>query len=343
MWPSNVPQSTTPSIAEPVIQKEAHFLADYPIPVRLLIATIRLCGADSTTAPVERCTLDTVGRLLDSGEQRASTIDSINRFCAIVLTQTRLALDIPCHPKEKMTGDEIALIKAASQIHTGNIDDAHMTLQWYMERSVRLEFIEVIQTLTAARCFKAFGAHVFVANKFTADVQLASGQTRHRSLVFTSDLSLSEQIILNTSRLWARGVSLGFSSESAAHCLCSHLVLAGFAPYIHLILYQTATQATREFDMRCLCSNEISPDEARLLATFSALFHGRPAEAITRLGEWLPEQSIQSVMTQTSYIKYALDKLGDAPPLRDWDYTELTHRQLLFDLKRNSSESVHLH
>lgn len=284
-----------------------------------------------------------MGRLIDSGENRIQTIEAINTFCSIALTQTRMPLEISDAPTSTLLLDEINLIEATAHVTLGNYDKAHMCLQWYMEKNVRTQFIDTIQTLSNARCFKSYGQYSFLPNCFLVSEERGAKSVRHWSVQNTAELTISEQLVVNTSRLWVRGIALGFSSESATHCLANHLHLPGFADLIHNFLYQTATNAKREFDIRCLCCKEISPDEARLLATLSALHHGRPAEAVEHLNDWLPSNSIQRLLTQAANIRLSLAKLGNVLPLREWDFHELVQRQILFDhqLTTNGHASVH--
>ncbi|MFT6876712.1 MAG: hypothetical protein ACJAZF_002835 [Granulosicoccus sp.] len=318
-------------------------LARFSIPARMLIATIRLAGTETAMPPLERCVLDTIGRILDSGDQRERTIDAVNRFSVFALTRTRLPITMNTNTLSTLTNDELILLKGASQIANNNFKEAHDSLQWLMETKVRNQFICALKTLSSAKCFKTLGTHAFTANSFTASIDGKYVSQHHCTILKCDDLSLSELLIVNAIRLWVRGISIGFSSEGAIHSLANHLGLADFADPLHNLLLETAYKATRQVDIRCLCCLELSPDEARILATLSSLQHGRPAAAVTHLEQWFADVSIQRVLTYSAQMRHSLKSLDNPLPLRQWDFEGMLQRQVLFEHGRTGTHLVSVH
>lgn len=332
---------TTSSLAAP--SRTPIDLARFSIPARMLIATIRLAGTETEMPPLERCVLDTIGRVLDSGNQRERTIDAVNRFSVVALTRTRLPITINNNTPGTLSNDELILLKGASQIANSKFKEAHDSLQWLMETSVRNQFICALESLSSVKCFKTLGTHAFTENSFKAHIAETNVSQNHCTILQCDDLSLSELLIVNAIRLWVRGVSIGFSSEGALHSLANHLGLTDFADPLHNLLLETAYKATRQVDIRCLCCLELSPDEARLLAIISSLQHGQPAAAATHLEQWLIDESIQRVLAHSTQMRHSLKSLNNPLPLRQWDFEGMLQRQRLFEHGRAGTPLVSIH
>ena len=112
---------------------------------------------------------------------------------------------------------------------------------------------------------------------------------------------------------------------------------------LHNLLLETAYKATRQVDIRCLCCLELSPDEARILATLSYLQHGRPAAAVTHLEQWFADVSIQRVLTYSAQMRHSLKSLDNPLPLRQWDFEGMLQRQVLFEHGRTGTHLVSVH
>lgn len=318
-------------------------LSHLSMPARLLVATLRLCGLDNKIPPLERSVLDAIGRVIDAGEDRNKTIDAVNQYSAAALMKTRQPLNILKRPHPFLSHDEHCLLKAASQVANDQVGEASDTLEWYMEPATRKQFIHTLQSLSTTGCFSSLGCHVFTASRFNATIDQTDTVQRHESVLKCNDLSVAERLIINASRLWVRAISLGICSESAIRCLAQNLALPGFAEMIHSLLHETAHHATHQFDMRCLCCDEVSPDEARLLAAIAAIQHGHPTEAVNHLEQWFAPASVLRIMSAAPRIRYAMNELRGPLPLRNWDFESLLQRQMLFNHGNDKAEHNQMH
>lgn len=318
-------------------------LSSYALPARLLLAALRLNGDTREMSDLDRCLLDSIGRILDSSSNRQQTIAAVNQFSSIALTRTRSPLKIPSPGSVELSDDEQLLIDAASRQLQGHHSAAVSRLQWLMDPETSRHFLQSIDIIADADCFRQHGMYALAPCPVRLGSQDDEKGIRHNSVLQCADLSLEERLLVNVTRVWVKCISLRISSLSAVHRLSSCLGLSGLDTTMHDILHRTAYHATRQFDVRCLCCEEVSPDEARLLATLAAVGHGLPGESVEHLNHWLPPTSVQSVLAKVSGNRKNIFQHDFSLPSRQWDFAGLAQRQILFDQDRTQQAEHNVH
>lgn len=318
-------------------------LSSYPFPARLLLSVLRLSGGRHEISDLDRCLLDSLGRILDATSSRQQTILAVNRISSIALTGTRSPLKILDTGSAELSDDEQLLIDAASQQLRGRHCAAVSRLQWLMNPEASRQFLESIDIIGKVDCFRQYGAHALVPCTVRLRSRDNKDDIRHNSVLKCADLGPVELLVINLTRVWVKCISLRINNLVAVQRLSSCLGLSGLDTTMHDILHRTAYHSTRQFDVRCLCCEEVSPDEARLLATLAAVGHGLPGESVEHLNHWLPPTSVQGVLAQVSGNRKNLFEHDFSLPLRQWDFAGLVQRQILFDQERTdqANHSVH--
>ncbi|MGQ7843663.1 hypothetical protein ACUNV4_04220 [Granulosicoccus sp. 3-233] len=326
-----------------LLRLRQHSVSSYALPARLLLAVLRLSGERQEISDLDRCLLDSLGRILDSSSARRQSIEAINQAASIALTGTRSPFDVMEAGSARLSNDEQLLIDAASQQLRGRHSTAMARLQWLMNPHASRQFLQSIDAIGHSALFRHHGAYALVPSPARLKLQHDKSDMRHNSVLQCADLSPGELLVVNVARVWVKCISLRLNSLVAVHSLGACLGLEGLVTTIHDILHRTAYHATRQFDVRCLCGEEVSPDEARLLATLAAFGHGRPGESVEHLNHWLPETSVQGVLAQVSENRNISFEHDFSLPSRQWDFAGLVQRQILFDHDRKDQAERSIH
>lgn len=318
-------------------------LRELALPSRLLIAVMRISGRTTAIPPLERCVLDTLGRVIDSGPERVETLVAINQLCSMISAQTRFRLDIEDKTSATLSNDESLIIKALAQLARGEIEQVHATLEWIMEKRVRNQFIGAANLLLHSHGYAMSGPSVF-STRSLCGTRADQPWTQFEPAVHHCDqLSTSELLVLQTTRLWVKGVFIGFDSGAALQYLSAHLCIGSLDIMLHNIMLETGSRAIRPFDARCLCCTEVSPDEARLLASLATLADGDVELSRHHFLKWLPESSVSHLLQAQPEFLSALHQLPEPLPRREWDFDELRMRQVKYFEKEQANGHHHLH
>lgn len=318
-------------------------LTDYALPARLLLAIVRLSCKPGDVSDLDRCLLDGFGRILDASPARRASIAAINQLSAVMLAQTRTPPKLQHVTSGDLSVDEQLLIDAASHQLRGRHHTATSRLQWLMNPEASRQYLQAVDVLGKLDLFRQYNTHS-LAPGYNRIVPGASRDcSRHLSVIHCRDLTPNERLIVNVARAWVKCISLRINSLTAVRHLSTCLGFSGLDTTMHDILHRTAYHATRLFDVRCFCCEEVSPDEARLLATLAAFEHGLPGESTELMNHWLPPTSVQGVLAQVSENRNKLSSHDMSLPMRQWDFAELEKRQILFnqDPTGHVEHSVH--
>lgn len=316
---------------------------DYPLPARLLLATLRLQAHSQETPTLDGHVQNCLRRLLDSSADSGRIDSAVATASRIALSRTRSPLQIQRVNAMWVSHDEHALLDAASAHLQGRHRLCAARMQWLMDNEASGEFIEAITTLAQCSAFATLGPHALSRNPGRLIEEREMDGTRHDTVICCSDLAFAEQLVLNSARLWVKCMLQNVNSFAALTRLSQCLGLRRLDTTLHSILQLTAFNATRQFDVRCFCCHELSPDEARLLATMASLASGKLGESVEHMNQWLPADCVQKILGNIATRRIKLLEWHSSLPMRNWDFDSLTQRQVLFDVSHSAHGTHAVH
>ena len=310
--------------------------ADLQLPARLLLAVPRARGTASTATIPSRYVLDTLGRIIDGGNDREQTIASVNRLSEVLLRLESINERTDTDDPTWLSDAENLMLCVLCRIKAGDAGGAQKMVGHWLDSGEISTFNQAAGQLCDAACFKSGGQHVFSPS--WNGVAPQSVTTRHRSVVRTGDLSLGESLLLNALRLRIRTLPYaGFNTE-VVPLMGKHLALPGLAAVIDAVLVESLQYASDAPDIRCLCAKELSVGEARHLGAMAAFMSGDETLIKRQLSYWLPESSVERLSDRTQEFRETLNALGSAIPLRQWNFRELHDRRFLYQDCHHFSE-----
>lgn len=326
--------------AATVLAQRTRF-ADLPLPARLLLAVPRVRGCAPTVQIAERYVLDTLGRVIDAGPKRRETIEAVNLLSEVLQTPSKFDDQDEQQDKQWLSSMENMVLCVLCKIRSGQTKDAsRLTQHWLSKTSVH-QFNAAAEALCDSDCFKRGGAHVFTP-AWSGPV-LQDADCLHRSVTNTRNLSLGELLLLNTMRLRMRTLPYTSISTRVVPLLREHLALPKIESLIDAHLIEALQYSIGNIDIRCLCSSDISVDEARILASIAAFSTGDNDEISIQLGSWLPSGSVERLRARTVEFQTIVNQLGAPVPRRDWDFNELADRADLYTECTHINEPSMLH
>lgn len=287
---------------------------------RVLLAMLRLSNHDGPRPLLTQHVLSTLGQVLDCSPHRLITIDALNTINDTVLVKTHRRLDICSTTSMGIAPDEALYIDSITRLASGKYNEPDLPLASVMSEQNLSRFCRAAEHTTSTRSMLGLRRSSALRN---ASLPLSS-------VIKCQYLRLSELVVLSLIRLWVRGVLVGFDSAAAVRLLSAHLGLTRLGDTINTLMHRVATSAYRLIDVRCICSREVSPDEAHMLVLISALGHGELLEYREQLLNWLEPQWANAIFIQTSDAVLAIGEPVSQLPRRSWDFDLLRTRQQLF-------------
>lgn len=297
---------------------------DLPLPARALLAITRIRRSSDELSIAERYVLDTLGRIVDAGPERAETIAAVNKFAELLSKPqpfAALSAGQGVGDSQWLTTVENLALCVLCQIRAGQLGKANsLVSQWLNDSSVG-QFNAAAKVLCQTECVKHGGDHVFSPSwkKSISDTVLP----RQRSVFRTSELSLGESVLLNAFRLRARTLHYPKIATKVVPLLGQNLALLRLEAIIDGYLVEVLRSTTDRSAFKCTCCKAISPIEARLLNSVAAHASGDAGLLEQTLSDWLPVSGVEQLMKRHEDFQEIAQSLGTALPMREWAWSEL--------------------
>ncbi len=136
------------------------------------------------------------------------------------------------------------------------------------------------------------------------------------------DLTPVERLTVLALRGWVGAIKRGEGEPNDLPELFAQLGAADAAPALAGLLRLTSATAMRQVDVRCVGCPHLSPDEARVLMAVAGLQRRELEPAFEALSAWLPPRAITIGLDMARDIALALDRAGQALPMRRWDFED---------------------
>ncbi|MGQ7842840.1 hypothetical protein ACUNV4_00080 [Granulosicoccus sp. 3-233] len=284
---------------------------------RLLLAILRLSNSDGAKPALSLNALNTLGQVMDCGPHRTRTLAALSTINQTVLVQTHRRLEIPNTVSNDISPDEALYIDSIRRLSKGTCAKNEIPLSAVMSDQNLGRFCQAAEHI--------LGVHSMSRLRHRAILRDASAA--EPTVLKSQQLELTESVILALMRLWVRGSLTGFNSSAAVRFASAHLGVERLGNIVSAIMQRVDTSSHSPLDVRCVCSGEITPDEAHMLTLMSALGHGELPAYRDHLLKWLDPQWANAVFIQTSDAVLAIGELGSMLPRRQWDFEELDTRQ----------------
>lgn len=197
------------------------------------------------------------------------------------------------------------------------------------DKNVQRSLIETASKIINSHVFKSSGRLVFTPGQQLCVEPATFGQLRaihfHNTIEHCHGLSVSESVLLFAIRLWVKGALKNIETSSSVPGLSAHLGLSDTGCLINALMHETALWSSRRFDVRCLCTNKISDDEARILCFCAALSNNDLDTCRNCLDNWLPNESANALMKNGANSKCTSQLRGLGLPSRAWIFDLLNH------------------
>lgn len=313
-----------PSDKQALTQK-THFGA-LPLPARLLLAVPRIRGTQAKAGLAERYTLDALGRIIDARPQRDKTIEAVNLLAEVLSTPS--ALDNPGQDDPQwLSATENMVLCVLCKIRSGEHQQARRLSQYWLSATSAQTFNVSAATLCDVACFKRGGPEVFSAGGDI--VAVAAQMCTQPHATRTDQLTLGESLLLNAIRLRIRTLPQTQISAQVLPILSRHLCVPHIEALVDAHLLEALQYRLQKLDIRCLCSTDISADEAQLLTIFAAYATDDGNEVTNALNEWLPTESSEKLASRLDEFQVILAGLGSPVPQRCWDLAKLSLTEAL--------------
>lgn len=333
---SRSPKALAQSAAKAAAQQT--LFGDLPLPARVLLAVPRVRGPLPKAGLAERYVLDTLGRIIDMGPERSTTINAVNQLVDVLLSSESLSEEAQAQDQKWLSAIENLALCVLCKVRSGNTQQARQLAQHWLDKSSLEHFNTAAEVLCDSGCFKHCGLHVFTPS-WSGPV-VVNTTTKHRSVVSTESLSLEESVLLNAVRLRIRTLSFSNINTRVLPLLSQHLALPGMQSLVDAHLIEALQFSPTALAVRCLCCSDISVDEARLVSAMAAFSTSDSNEVARFLTGWLPNESISRLQARMLEFQSVIQKLGTAIPLRDWDMAELEKRGQSYAGCEHSNEAA---
>lgn len=315
--------------------------ADLPLQARLLLAVSRVRGTHAKVPIAERYVLDTLGRIIDAGNDRQQTIDAVNLLTQVLLVAKRDAQGQDEANPEWLSSAENLILCVLCKVRDGQHSEAAQLAKYLLTDTPFEQFGRAASTLCNAECFKRAGTDVFTPSWSKQSVECAD--TKLNSVTHVQQLTLGELLLLNTLRLRMRTLRYSRISSTVIPMLRSHLALPKIESLVDAHLVEALQYFHKSPDIRCLCCLDISVDEALFLSLFSSYGHDDHEGVQQSLNSRLPQRSTDRLMARHVEFKTIVGGLGIEVPQRKWDYAELDNLSQFYRPCDHFSEAAVAH